>query len=88
MTLGLTMLTAALDDGALERAAVAIYEFDENLTDQDAKQAGVQLSTPRISWRDLCKANPAVADGYRGRARAALLALLETGPLLDLKQTS
>ena len=86
--MGLSMLTAALDNGAIERAAVAIYEFDENLTDHDAKQAGVQLSTPRISWADLCKANPAVADGYRGRARAALLALLATGPVLDPKRTS
>jgi hypothetical protein len=68
------MLPRVLNQSAIERAAVAIYEFDEDSTESNAKEAGVLLSAPRLSWKNLCQAHPIVADGYRGRARAALFA--------------
>ena len=71
------MLPGVLDQSTIERAATALYEFDEDLTENHAKEAKVLLSAPRLSWKDLCKTNPIVADGYRGRARVALLAAIE-----------
>ena len=71
-----TMLPRVLDQSAIERAATAIYEFDEDLTEKHAKEANVLLSAPRLSWKELCKTNPIVADGYRRRARVALLAAI------------
>jgi hypothetical protein len=78
--MGRTMLPRSLDQflgqSAIERGAAAIYEFDEDLTENHAKIAGTLLSTPRLSWKDLCETNPIVADGYRGRARVALHAAI------------
>ncbi len=70
------MQLGALDKTVIERAAIAIYEFDENLTDDDARQAGRLLAQPRLSWEKLCETYAAVADVYRARARVALLAAL------------
>ena len=67
-----------LSHSAIERAAAAIYEFDEDLTGNDARKAEVLLSAPRLSWKELCKTDPIVADGYRERARVALLAAIGT----------
>ena len=71
-----TMLPRVLGQSAIERSAAAIYEFDEDLTETNAKEAAVLLSAPRLSWKDLCKTNPTVADAYRGRARVALIAAI------------
>jgi hypothetical protein len=72
------MLSDVLEHSAIERAAAAIYDFDEDLTENHAKEAELVLSAPRLSWKDLCKTNPTVADGYRERARLALLAAVGT----------
>lgn len=70
------MLEGMLDEAAIERAAVAVYNFDEDLTDKNARAAGVSLIEPRLSWEDLCEVDATTADAYRGRARAALLAVI------------
>ena len=69
-------LTRPLDDATVERAALAIYEFDEDLTDRESAKMSVVLLERRLSWQDLCETEPGIADGYRGRARVALLAAL------------
>lgn len=58
----------------IERAAAAIYEHDEDLTDRGSKLMGIELSEPRITWLELCENEPHVAEGYRARATAAFLA--------------
>lgn len=65
------------DTAAVERAAIALYEFDEDLTEMNAKTEGIALSEPRLSWTDLCMSDPDVADAYRARATAALRAAYE-----------
>ena len=66
----------ALDRNVIERAAAAVYKFDEDLTENDARQAGRSLTQLRLSWEELCEAQPIIAEGYRARAKAALLAAM------------
>ena len=68
------MLRRAFDEAAIERAAEAIFNFDEDLTDKSQEETGITFTGPRLSWSELCLQEPEAADGYRGRARAALLA--------------
>jgi hypothetical protein len=70
------MLAGRIDLEVIERAAVAIYEFDEDATDWEAREEGFLLGTARLSWIELCATDAPLADAYRGRARAALLAVL------------
>jgi hypothetical protein len=70
------MLRSALDEAAIERAAEAIFNFDEDLTDKCQEETGITFTEPRWSWSELCLQEPETAIGYRGRARAALLAAI------------
>ena len=65
-----------LDTTVIERAARAIYEFDETITDNDAKNAGRLLVNPRLTWEKLCEDQPSIAEAYRARSKAALLAAM------------
>ena len=76
------MLPGGIDREVIERAAVAIYEFDEDHTDWEARGEGFLLTTARLSWLELCATDAALADAYRGRARAALQALLAEAEMI------
>jgi hypothetical protein len=73
------MKREVLDEAAIERAAIAIFEFDEDETDRTANRAALALTEPRMSWEELCHEEPETADGYRGRAKVAVLALMGAG---------
>jgi hypothetical protein len=67
------MLKATSDNLTIERAARAIFDFDEDLAETSAREDGFSLKEPRLTWEDLCEVEPATAEAYRGRAKAALL---------------
>lgn len=77
------MLEGILDDAAIERAAEAIYSFDEDLTDKGLRETDIPEASPRLLWAEFCEAEPDAAASYRGRARAALLAALRSSPTLN-----
>lgn len=72
------MISAILDEAAFERAAEAIFNFDEDLTDKGLEETGIVLSERRKTWAELCQLEPEAAESYRGRARAALVAAIGT----------
>ena len=66
------MLTS---DEAVERAAIGLYELEEDGTEATEKELGVDLGR-RFTWAEHAKRWPETADAYRARARAAILAVL------------
>jgi hypothetical protein len=59
------MLRSALEEAAIERAAEAIFNFDEDLTDKCREETGITFTEPRRSWSELCLQEPetAIATG-------------------------
>ena len=77
------MKMEVLDETAIERAAIAIFEFDEDETERKVNLAALAFTEPRMSWEELCHEEPETADGYRGRAKVAVLALMGARRMLN-----